>query len=163
MQNNSKFTLDLEEESPSHSKEAWPADYVKSKFWVFIFFSWTNLINIIRSFNISLLKRKDFWIYYQNFLQSSAVLLGSSSAGETSRKRKNDWSQNHGGEYEGSSEAPMVKAMLKERDRRKSQGEFWGHISRGKIECAQKLKTRINRTLKEWKADKAKLQESLLI
>lgn len=30
MQNNSKFTLDLDD-SPSQSKEAWPADYVKSK------------------------------------------------------------------------------------------------------------------------------------
>lgn len=30
MQNNSKFTLDLDD-SPSHSKEAWPADYVKSE------------------------------------------------------------------------------------------------------------------------------------
>jgi hypothetical protein len=67
--------------------------------------------------------KKDFWIYLQNFLQSSAVLLGSSSGGgETSRKRKGDWMQQEG-DFEGNLEAPMAKAMQpKDRDRRKSQG-----------------------------------------
>lgn len=64
------------------------------------------------------------------------MLLGTSSSGESNRKRKGDWIQPTNGDFEDNLEAPMAKVMPpKDRDRRKSQGEFFGEIT--DIFCVQ--------------------------
>lgn len=110
MQNNSKFTLELDD-SPSHSKEAWPADYVKSEFqssWIF------RTPGSDRRFAETL----------NTF---SAILLGSSAASDSNRKRKGDWMQSHS-DFSGqlAENGPIAKISTlnsKDRDRRKSQGK----------------------------------------
>jgi hypothetical protein len=102
MQNTTKFSLDLED-SPSHSKEAWPADYVKSE-----------LCEIARCFLLL------------NFYTFTAVLLDSSAGNDVNRKRKGDWMQqtsDFGAQLAENGPQPKVSNQSKERDRRKSQGE----------------------------------------
>lgn len=102
MQNNSKFALEVED-SPSHSKEAWAADYVKSK---------------LQSLDVERCSLNHF-----SLLLSAAVLLGSSTQDDVNRKRKNDWLQQHIDFGHVVDNGPNAKVPSKDRDRRKSQGE----------------------------------------
>lgn len=101
-----KFSLDLTDETQCQSKEAWPADYVKSEF-----------AHSERYLDGNQLKSILFI--------SSAILLGGTSADGNSRKRKNnDWNQQQSnGDDDFASEnlpEPQVKVANRER---KSQGE----------------------------------------
>lgn len=107
VQNNTKFTLEELEDSPSQSKEAWAADYVKSE---------------LQELSVS-----EETIPTEHF--SLAVLLGSTAANE--RKRKSDWMQQHvelGNHL--SENGPTAKIAAKERVRSKSQGECLCHARR---------------------------------
>lgn len=68
----------------------------------------------------------------------TAVLLGSTpsshSASDTNRKRKSDWMNQHVDFGQSAENGPTAKVSSKDRDRRKSQGEFERAFSTGFVE-----------------------------